>query len=118
MKVAIAVYNNRISPVFDASKNVLVLDIENQHVGSKQVETFSGDSPVQKVFRLSELGVEELICGAVSTDLAHLLDTHGIKIIPFTAGELEEVLSAYLNHGLPDPKLRMPGYSAMGKKGT
>ena len=118
MKIAVAVYNNRISPVFDASKNVLVLDIKNRHIDAKQVETFSNDNPEQKVFRLSELGVKELICGAVSTDLARLLDCQGIKLISFTAGNLDEVLSAYLQKGLPDPRLRMPGYSTMEKKGS
>ena len=115
MKVAVAVYNNRISPVFDASKNVLVLDIENRHVQARQEEAFSSDSPVYKVFRLSELGVEELICGAVSTDLARLLDKNGIRIIPYTAGDLDEVVAAYLSAKLPSPGLRMPGYVRMEK---
>ena len=113
MKVAVAVYNDRISPVFDASKNVLVLDIKNQQIHTKQMETFPNDSPLEKVFRLSELGVKELICGALSSDLAQLLNMHGIKTIPFTAGDLEEVLAAYMNKGLPHPNLRMPGYPAV-----
>ena len=115
MKIAVSVYNNRISPVFDASKNVLVLDIKNRHIDGKQVENFANDNPEQKVFRLSELGVKELICGAVSTDLARLLDCQGIKLISFTAGNLDEVLSAYLKKGLPNPKLRMPGFSEAQK---
>ena len=116
MKIAVAVYNNRISPVFDASKNVLVLDIKNRHIEAKQEETFASGNPEQKVSRLSQLGVKELICGAISTELARLIDREGIKLISYTAGNLDEVLSTYLKKGLPNPKLRMPGYSDAQKK--
>ena len=107
----IAIYNNRISPVFDASKNILILEIKDKKVHTKQVENILPDDAIQKINRLSELGVKELICGAISKDLAQLLDTCNIKTISFIAGKIEDVLSAYLDRALPRPDLRMPGYT-------
>ena len=110
MKVALAILNNRISPVFDVSQNILILDIAGQQINGKQLEKFDNDNPHRKVSRLFELGVKDLICGAVSAELAGLLENCGIRTIPFIAGEVEEVISAYLDKQLLNSVYKMPGF--------
>ena len=38
-----------------------------------------------------------------------MIESHRIRIIPFVAGGVEEVLDAYLTNGLCDSRFRMPG---------
>lgn len=109
MRVAIAVWKNRISPVFDVSRNILVLDIENGIVTGKHKEKFASDNSDHKLTRLAELRVQKLICGAISQPLADMLTSNGIKTLSFIAGDIVEVIAAYLAGSLPNPALSMPG---------
>jgi hypothetical protein len=38
-----------------------------------------------------------------------MIESHRIRIIPFVAGAVEEVLDAYLANGLCDSRFRMQG---------
>lgn len=58
---------------------------------------------------LAELGVELLICGAVSQPLACALNTCGVRVTPNICGEVEEVLQAYLKGRLHERRFHMPG---------
>ena len=109
MRVALTVWNKRVSPVFDVSRKVIVLDIENAKELGRSEHTLDADTPVSKARRLSELGVDALICGALSQPFADSLSAQGIKTVPFIAGDIDEVLSAYLSGDLHDRDLSMPG---------
>jgi len=109
MRVAVAVWKDRISPVFDVSRNILVLDIENGIITCKHEERFASDNSAHKLTKLAELRVQKLICGAISQPLAHMLTSNGIKTLSFIAGDIEEVIAAYLSGNLSNPALSMPG---------
>ena len=109
MKVALTVWNGRISPVFDVSRKILVLDIRNGVVAGRREEAIEGIDPAQKAGKLAEWQVRELICGAVSRPLAGLFAAYGIRTIPFIAGDAEEVIEAYLARKLPNRSMAMPG---------
>ncbi len=59
--------------------------------------------------RLRELGVNVLICGAISNPLAKMLRGLGIVLIPWKCGLIEEVLTAYFSGTLEDARFSMPG---------
>ena len=109
MKLALAVWNGRISPVFDASRHLDVLAIDNGQVVSRHEYEIETSDPFARAKRLADLGVETLICGAVSRPLAEMIGARGIRVIPFVAGETEEVLAAFLAGKLPSPSMAMPG---------
>ena len=109
MKVALTVWENRISPLFDCARMLLIVDIVDRTETSRHLESFHYESPFSRTAKLSDLGIEILICGAVSNLFANIIETHGIRIIPFVAGAVDEVLDTYLTSGLCDSKFRMPG---------
>jgi predicted Fe-Mo cluster-binding NifX family protein len=109
MKLALTVWENRISPLFDCARRLLIVEIFDQTATGKHLESFDYESPLSRATRLSDLGVNVLICGAVSDSFASMIESHGIRIIPFVAGAVEEVLDAYLTSGLHNSKFRMPG---------
>ncbi len=109
MKVALATWNGRVSPVFDVARQVVLVDVQEGRVVARRVEELPGTEPQAQADRLAQLGPQALICGAISKVMASLLDTASIRVIPFTAGEVEPVLAAWLAGNLPDPALSMPG---------
>ncbi|MBS3809630.1 MAG: NifB/NifX family molybdenum-iron cluster-binding protein [Desulfobacterales bacterium] len=109
MKVALAVWNGRISPVFDVSRDLLIIDIDEGRVVNRINVHFSSDHPMHKIRRLLEMKVAVLLCGAISRQLAAALEANGIDRLDFISGEIESVISAYLRGQLPNPGMRMPG---------
>lgn len=109
MRIALAIWEGRISPVFDVSRRMLILDVEHGVIIGKSQETLTSDNPALKAARLSEIGVHTLICGAVSRQVEDILATYGIETIPFIAGDVEQVEMAYMNGDLMESSFKMPG---------
>jgi predicted Fe-Mo cluster-binding NifX family protein len=109
MIAAFAAWENRIAPVFDVVREIcLVETVAGQNVRETQ-EILANDLPVQKALRLAELGVSTLVCGAISRDLYEMVIANGIRVIPFVAGDLREVIKAWLTGGLNRNVFSMPG---------
>jgi predicted Fe-Mo cluster-binding NifX family protein len=87
----------------------MVVDVENGVEQARRQETLQEEFPTRRARQLAQLGVNVLICGAISRPLAALLAASGITLIPWTAGPVDEVLTAYLAGRLPDPRWLMPG---------
>jgi predicted Fe-Mo cluster-binding NifX family protein len=106
MKAAMTVWDGRVSPVFDVSRELVILTIENGAVTERRSENIQAPSAALKIERLTELGVETLICGAISEPLHRELTARGVKVVGFVAGEVDEVVQAFLSGG---QLLAMPG---------
>lgn len=121
MRVAIPVWEGRVSPVLDVAEHLLVVDVAAQppfsEVASPPGQEISRSlekvGPLllpQRAHRFSELGVDVVICGAISRPLADMLLAAGITVFPCIIGEVEDVLNSYLDNGVPDSRFFMPGY--------
>jgi predicted Fe-Mo cluster-binding NifX family protein len=115
MKVALATWNGRISPVFDVARQVLLVDIDGGRVVARREESLPGTESCEQSGRVVGMGAQVLICGAVSQPMADLLATANVRVIPFTAGTIDEVLDAWLTGSLPCRRLSMPG--CFGRRG-
>lgn len=111
MKMALTVWENRISPVFDAARMLLVVEIENTKIISRHYESFHPELPARLAVRLAQLDVAVLICGAISEMPANILEANGIKLIPFITGDAGEVIDAYVKEVPFMPAFLMPGCS-------
>lgn len=109
MRVVLTVWENRISPVADSARQLLVVDVENQSIRGKRIESLITESVFDRARRLSDLEVKIFICGAISDFFARLLEGYGIRLIPFICGETEDVLDAYLEDSLRSPRFMMTG---------
>ncbi len=108
MKIAMTVWGNRISPVFESARTLLVAEIHQTEIVNRQLETFKAGLFSRFTDLLLEFKIEVLICGALSLEPAILLDTSGVKVIPFMTGEAELVLSLYAK-GKDLADFTMPG---------
>jgi predicted Fe-Mo cluster-binding NifX family protein len=114
MKIAVPVWDNGISPVFDSSRLLVIADVENGTVISKHYEPLNSDLPFSRAAKLSDLGIKVLICGAVSQSLANMVEAQGIRVIPFVTGDVNQVLDAYLKGVISMSRFRMPGCDQRG----
>jgi predicted Fe-Mo cluster-binding NifX family protein len=111
LRVAIPIWEGRVSPVLDVAEQLLVADVEEGREIARSLESLDTFLLPQRAHRFSELGVDTLICGAISQPLSDLLLAAGITVIPCIIGEVEDVLNSYLDEGIPTPEFFMPGYA-------
>ncbi|MBN2412926.1 hypothetical protein JXQ31_14660 [candidate division KSB1 bacterium] len=107
--IAFAVWRDRISPLFDSSQVVLVLDVENGIEINRQHVTLKMQEPSSRAGELAERGVQVLVCGAISLAFASAIESMGINIIPFVAGDINPVIRSFLNGTVQNSDFRMPG---------
>ena len=110
MKIAIPVWEDKVSPVLDTASRLLIVEVEDQKESSR-FETFLDVQDVnRRCVRIQGLGVNTLICGAISQPFLRWLTASGIDIIPGISGHPEDVLEAYLEGNLSDSRFLMPGF--------
>ncbi|MGQ9633387.1 MAG: NifB/NifX family molybdenum-iron cluster-binding protein [Bryobacteraceae bacterium] len=109
MRLAIPQHEGRISPVFDVAANLLLVDIENGREVLRRACLLSPADLAARLRELQGLGVDVLLCGAISAPLETLLVTSGIRVISFLCGPVDEVIQVFLNGGFPWPGFCMPG---------
>ena len=114
MRVAIPVWEGRVSPVLDVAERLLVVDVDAGQEISRSLEEVGPGLLPQRVRRLSDLGVGVVICGAVSRPMANMLSGLGITVYPCMRGEVEKVLRSVIRKGVPDSRFFMPGYDGRG----
>ena len=114
MRLAIPVWKGRISPVFDVAERVLVVDVDAGQEVSRSLEEVGPGLLPQRVRRLSDLGVEVVICGTVSRPMTNMLAALGITVFPCMRGDADKVLRSVVSNGIPDSRFFMPGYDGRG----
>lgn len=108
MKVAITVWGNRISPVFDSAQTVLLAELLDKQVVHKRLEFIPLLAPESLARKVAALNPDALICGAISEQPARIIEHAGIRLLPFISGKADRVLHAYAQTFEID-NYRMPG---------
>jgi predicted Fe-Mo cluster-binding NifX family protein len=113
IRVAIPIFKSRVSPVFDSCTRVLLVDME-QHREIARNEIYLDEfSLIERVNILQKSQITTIICGGISEVMQNMLKNLRINLITGIAGEVKQVVDAYMSGQLDDSKFRMPGY--MGK---
>ncbi len=109
MKVAITNHDGRVSPVFDVARRLVLADVEQGRETSRKEEVLDQANPAARAHRIAEIGVDVLICGAISRPLQDMLTSFGVQVTPWVCGSVEEVLQAFLCGRLSNASFLMPG---------
>ena len=110
MRIAIPVWNEKVSPVFDTASRVVILQFEGSRETSRVEAAMSGRDLFSRCHYLKSLGVDVLICGAISRCYRMMLcKSAGITVIPWVSGRCDDVMRAYLSGRLRDSEFLMPG---------
>jgi predicted Fe-Mo cluster-binding NifX family protein len=109
-RVAIPIFRARVSPVFDSCQQLLVVEMEEDRQVLRSRIYLDQLSPSQRLDVLRQTGIGTVICGGISDVFHSMIKGAGIKTITGIAGEIEEVLAAFLADRLDQPYFHMPGY--------
>lgn len=109
MRIAIPIWENKISPVLDTASRLMIVE-EVNGIESSRFEIYMDEVDLsRRCLRIQGLGIEILICGAISKPFLRMLRGYGITIIPEITGEAEDVLMAYFQGNLQGSNFLMPG---------
>ncbi|MGD9159463.1 MAG: NifB/NifX family molybdenum-iron cluster-binding protein [Desulfobacteraceae bacterium] len=109
MRIAIPVWEDKVSPVFDTALKLMVVEIKDQREESRFVYHIDENDLFQKCHRIRKLDLDILICGAVSHAFLQMLLASGLDVIQEISGLAEDVLKAYLQGNIFQPRFLMPG---------
>lgn len=93
----------------------MLLDAEGGRETGRQVVGLIPDGQVVRARQIAGLGVEVLICGAVSRSFEAMLNALGVQVVPNTCGSVDEVLEAYASGRMTDESYLMPGCCGRGR---
>ena len=109
MKVAIPIWAGRVSPVLDVARRLVVAEFEAGNEINRQEEPLAETDLFRRAQRIHELGVDLLICGAVSRPLEDMLRANGVQVIPWICGPVDDVLELFISRQSLSPNYLMPG---------
>ena len=115
MKAAFAYWENRIAPVFDTARRIHIVEVESGRIVGESLAILSEITPSARALRLTELGVCTLVCGAISGTMRNLVEAYGIQVISFVAGDIHDVIQAWLRGDIHDGLFFMPGCGRRGR---
>ncbi len=102
-RTAIPVFRGRVAPVLDTCTCLVILNSDLHRVS---IECTCLQSRLQM---FENLGIQVIICGAVSEFLSRLLQEKNVRMICGIAGDIDEVIQAYRTGRLHLACYRMPG---------
>ena len=105
MRLSLPIWNGRLSPVFDVAERFVVVDVVNHTVLHRSEHRFPNP---RRVAHLWTLGVNVVICGAVSHELQAALSQAGIGGISEICGPTDSVIDAFLDGTLGEGPFLSP----------
>ena len=115
-KAAFAIWKNRIAPVLDVARHLHLVEAESGRI-IRETEASLGDELLsRKALDLAEHRIDVLVCGAISRPLQEMVAAFGIRVIPFIAGDLNEVVQAWVTGGSDWSAFAMPGCRGRGRR--
>ena len=110
--VVVPVFVSRVAPVFDSCTKALLVTISQGRETDRNELLLRNFSLSERAAMIQRVGVTDLICCGISDVLHRMLENSGVHVIPGIAGQVEEVLEAFMTEQLDQPHFRMPGHGA------
>jgi predicted Fe-Mo cluster-binding NifX family protein len=92
MKIAVPLFNDRVSPHFGSSSITLLVDIRHGRIEREALWELGGENPLELANRLLYLRVDQLICGGIHSYWKEWLISKGIRVLDNQRGVAREVV--------------------------
>jgi predicted Fe-Mo cluster-binding NifX family protein len=96
MKIAIPLFGNRISPRFEFSPEIWIIELNDGEVQSEERFPTNNLSLPQRLDQLALNGVNKIICGGIDGFSLNLLGSRGIDVIHNVVGEAQKGFNLFL----------------------
>ena len=97
MKIAIPIYADRVAPRFRYCRKFIIIEFENKKEMKREKLTIDIESPIQIAEVMARAGVDQILSGGMNLDFQREFRLRNIGVIWGLIGEIDDVLSAYLN---------------------
>ena len=97
MKVSIATCQDQVCPRFDRAATLIVIDVGGERNESREVLDISGWPARGRATRVAQLGVDQLICGALSSFDEAGFEESPVRLVSQVAGPVDAVIQAVLS---------------------
>ena len=108
-RIAIPVFESRVSPVLDSCTRMMMVDIDDSGELCRSEIVLEKLSLVERLDLLSRWGIERIICAGVSDTMCKYIASKNIELISGIAGEIEKIINAYICNRLNNDCFLMPG---------
>lgn len=95
--------------MLDVARRLVIVDIESGSETGRCEKPLDEIEVSRRAESIAGMGVDVLICGAVSLSLETILNAAGIIVIPQICGRIDEIVEAYLSGNLMDKTFLLPG---------
>ncbi len=109
MKIGIAIWQGRVSPVFDAATTLKIVEVHGGQATPVKEVPIPRLSLWQKAKFINQLHVDVIICGAISRFLSREIQALNIAVQPWIRGSVADVLAAYQAGTLHSNGFMLPG---------
>jgi predicted Fe-Mo cluster-binding NifX family protein len=99
MRVGIPVTGNRVAPVFEVARRILMLDNGSLHVPMEI--RFSDSTVLARVDALIQNRVRLLVCGGIAGWVEQVLRASGVDVISQVSGSADEIARAVAGRDTP-----------------
>jgi predicted Fe-Mo cluster-binding NifX family protein len=96
MKIAIPMFGKRISPRFDFSPEMWIIDVEGGKVVRQEKLPTAHLNLPQRLEQITSSGVEKVICGGIDGFCQNQLGGRGIDIVQDVMGDAEIVFDLFM----------------------
>ena len=109
-RILVPIFQDRVSPVFDSCTRILVIDVQGKREIDREAIYLDSLTIAERVPILRRLKPSVVICGGISEEMDRILDLLDIHLVQGVAGNVDEVVEAYLLNRIDDPLYCMPGF--------
>ena len=100
MRVAIPLFQGRVSPYFGSSDEVFIAEMQDGSWEEK-VYPLKAQTPMELAWELLGFGVEVIVCGGIQNYCKEWLIQKGIKLVDNQRGAIRPLLRGLLGKGNP-----------------
>ena len=97
MRVSIATCQGRVCPRFDRAVTLMVIDVRSDREESREVLDITTWPAHGRATRVAQLGVDQLICGALSSFDEAGFDESPVHLVSQVAGPVDAVIQAIVS---------------------
>jgi len=115
MVIAIADWHGNVSPVFDVSDRLCVVEMIDGAELRREARSLRYRDPFGRAGEVAGTGAEVLICGAVSHVFETALINARVQVLAFICGNIDSVIDAFAEGRLSDSRFFMPGCFGKGQ---
>ena len=108
MKIAIPRFGESVAPCFEYSATIAIFTLRGRKVIDQVDFRLQSHDPFDRVRLLRDQEVQTLICGGVQDRFEDLVRAHGVRVISWVSGSVEDLLDSFLEGTL------QPGTARLG----